>query len=60
MEGWGWYALVLKLAQDNFLKIEEVMKQNFIGALNFLAYQKTKENYLKAQEQKQNNKTKYR
>jgi len=60
MKGWGWYAIVIKLANDDFLKIENVMEQNFIGALNFLAYQKTKENYIKALEEKQKNKTRIR
>ena len=53
MKGWSWYAILYKLAGGEYLKMQEVGKTNFIGALNFLAYQKTQENYIESLKNKQ-------
>lgn len=54
MKGWSWFSLLYKLAGGDYLKIPEVGKTNFIGALNFLAYQRTQENYIEALKKKMN------
>lgn len=54
MGGWAWYGFILKLAGGDFLKIEEASKQNFIFALNHLAYMKSQENYLNAKSAENN------
>lgn len=55
MQGWTWYGFFYKLAGGDILKFEEVGKQNFIGCLNFMAYQRTQENYINAIQQANGN-----
>jgi hypothetical protein len=55
MQGWTWYGLYFKLSGGDLLKFEQVGKLNFIGALNFLAYQRTQENYINAKAQANGN-----
>lgn len=59
MKGWSWYALYYKLAGGDILKFEQVGKLNFVGALNFMAYQRVQENYINAKQQALNNGNRY-
>lgn len=59
MKGWTWYGLYYKLAGGDILKFDEVGKLNFIGAMNFLAYQRTQENYINAKNKELNNGNRY-
>lgn len=51
MAGWTWFAFLYKLAGGDLLKFEQVGKLNFIFCLNYLAYQRTQENYINAKQQ---------
>ena len=54
MKGWSWYSLLYKLADGKYLDIDKVGDTNFIGALNYLAYQRTQENYIEALKNRMN------
>ena len=41
-DSWQWFGFMYNLAEGNFLDIHQVAEKNFIGALNFMAYKRTR------------------
>lgn len=56
---WNWFSIIEKLAQGDITKFDDIYKQNYILALNLLAYWKEKdieeEKIKKAQQQQMKN-----
>lgn len=51
---WSWYALVVKLGNNDITKFDEVYKQNYIGTMNLLSYWKDRDDYLERLKQHNN------